>query len=64
MINQREAFLPSTLYSSINQMINEYDTHQAKGSSSIKLAGMEVLGLNKVVNTVTKATSTIRKFLR
>jgi flagellar biosynthesis protein FlhF len=56
--NQRERFYqaPST---AINQMINEYDGHKPKAQNQ----GYGNLGLNKVVNTVSKATSTIRNSL-
>lgn len=56
--NQREQFYqaPST---AINQMINEYDGHKPKSQAQ----GYGNLGLNKVVNTVSKATSTIKNSL-
>jgi len=58
---QREQFYQAPS-SSINHMINEYDHHQpkAQGSNNPSYGN---LGLNKVVNTVSKATSSIKNSL-
>lgn len=57
--DQKDAFYQAPS-SSINHMINEYDEHSAKPKS---IGGYGSMGLNKVVNTVSKASQKVKSSL-